>query len=71
MSYRALLKIKGKLDLLNPELALDRGYGIILNSEGKMVKSIDNLHLDDLLNIVLKDGRINTIVKAIEKEEIK
>lgn len=59
--------LKNSLDLLNPLLALDRGYGILMNKDGKLIKSIENAVLNEEIDILLKDGQINTIVKAIDK----
>ena len=59
--------LKNSLDLLNPLLALDRGYGILMNKDGKLIKSIENVILNEEIDILLKDGQINTIVKAIDK----
>ena len=51
-----------KLDALSPLKTLERGYGIIkLNN--KAVTSIKNLNKDDLINIELKDGSVNAIIK--------
>ena len=62
-----LSALKNNLDILNPLLALDRGYGILMGKEGKLIKSIEDAILDEEINILLKDGRISTIVKAIDK----
>ncbi|MBU5426659.1 exodeoxyribonuclease VII large subunit [Tissierella pigra] len=59
--------LKNSLDLLNPLLALDRGYGILMNKDGKLIKSVENIVLNEEIDILLKDGQINTIVKAIDK----
>ncbi|WMM26914.1 exodeoxyribonuclease VII large subunit [Tissierella sp. MB52-C2] len=62
-----LSALKNNLDILNPLLALGRGYGILMDKEGKLIKSIEDAILDEEINILLKDGRISTIVKAIDK----
>ena len=50
-------------DLLsvNPASALKKGYSIIRNSEGKILKSKLQVHDNQILSAVLKDGPINLI----------
>ncbi|NLY85917.1 MAG: exodeoxyribonuclease VII large subunit [Tissierellia bacterium] len=64
-----LQELKGKLELLNPNMAIDRGYGIIVDNRDNLVKSIDNINLGDKIGIILKDGKILSIVDNIEKGE--
>ncbi len=52
----------GKLDALSPLKTLERGYGIIKLND-KAVTSIKDLKKDDLINIELKDGSVNAIIK--------
>ncbi len=49
--------IKIKLDLLNPENILQKGYSITL-SEGKIVKSVKDLNKGAKLTTKLKDGEV-------------
>lgn len=65
-----LLEIKGKLDLLNPLLALEKGYGILLNKENKLIKSTLDLEIDDYIEILLKDGKLGVVINNIDMEEI-
>lgn len=64
-----LQELKAKLEILNPRLAIDKGYGIVLDNKGNFVRSIDDIELGDEINIVLKDGKILSIVKNIDKGE--
>ena len=52
----------GKLDALSPLKTLERGYGIIKLND-KAVTSIKDLKKDDLINIELKDGSKEAIIK--------
>ena len=52
----------GKLDALSPLKTLERGYGIIKIGD-KAVTSIKDLKKDDLINIELKDGSMEAIIK--------
>ena len=51
-----------KLDALSPLKTLERGYGIIKIGD-KAVTSIKDLKKDDLVNIELKDGSKEAIIK--------
>jgi exonuclease VII large subunit len=48
---------------------MKRGYSITLNNEGKAVKSIDDVNVNDTLITLVKDGKIVTEVKKINKGE--
>lgn len=65
-----LLRLKNRLDLVNPLLAMEKGYGIITDSEGGIIKSVEDINIGDLINIILKDGKIKTSVIELEKGEI-
>lgn len=62
-----LIFLKNRLDLLNPLLGLDKGCGVLLNKQGNLIKSIDETRLGDEISILLKDGRIETVIKDIER----
>ena len=51
-----------KLDALSPLKTLERGYGIVKLND-KAITSIKDLKKDDLINIELKDGNVNALVK--------
>ena len=54
-----------KLDLLNPDNILDKGYSIIYK-DNKIVKNINSISKDDNINIVVKNGNIDAIVKGVK-----
>ncbi|MGA1862636.1 exodeoxyribonuclease VII large subunit [Deferribacter thermophilus] len=49
------------LNLTNPDNILEKGYAIVFK-EGDPITSVKNLHLEDELEIKLKDGYINGFV---------
>ncbi|HOH89536.1 MAG TPA: exodeoxyribonuclease VII large subunit, partial [Bacillota bacterium] len=60
-------KTIGKLQLLNPEAAMGRGYGIIIRkSDGKLLTSVKDMQLNEELCIKLKDGKAEVQVKRLE-----
>ena len=56
-------KTKLKLDLINPNNILSKGYSIV-KKDNKIIKSIKDIKLKDEINIVLSDGSILSEVKG-------
>ena len=63
-----LKNIIDKLELLNPLNILSRGYSITYFND-KALKSIKKINKEDILNIRLKDGFIETKVLNIKEEK--
>ena len=55
-----------KLDLLNPENILDKGYSIVYK-DNKVVKDVFSLKENDNINIIAKNGNITANVKGVDK----
>jgi exodeoxyribonuclease VII large subunit len=55
------------LDSLNPMQMMKRGYGAILDSNGKFVSSVSTLKQDDSLTITLSDGKADCKVTDIRR----
>ena len=51
-----------KIDSLSPLKTLSRGYSVVENNDGKVVKSISQVNKNDKLQVTLTDGKINVIV---------
>lgn len=62
-------KLENSLRLLNPTLSLDRGNGILIDKNGFLIKSVEEISIDDIVDIMMKDGRITSLVKNISKGE--
>ncbi len=60
-----LLNLNNQLNLRNPLNVLNRGYALVSKNE-KIITSINELNVDDLINIKIKDGNIKA--KVIRKE---
>ncbi len=73
-SYRSALKKKeasvgnasAKLDSLNPEAVLNRGYSIMTGQDGRPITQAGNLRVGELVKTRLRDGIITS--KIVEKE---
>lgn len=58
------------LSYLNPLYCLERGYGILMDSDGNIITSIDSLDKNEEFNIMLKDGIVKAKVVNINKGEL-
>ncbi len=56
--------IINKLDVLNPMNTLKRGYSIVKKDE-KVISDINNISVDDIVNISIKNGNINAKVVEV------
>lgn len=65
---KKLMKLKHQLSLLNPSIGLDNGCGILLDQNGFLIRSIDEVSLNENIAIIMKDGKLNTKVTKIHKE---
>lgn len=59
--------LKLKLDLLNPDNVLDKGYSIVYKND-KIVKNIKDVKENDELKIMVKKGNIFANVKGVDKK---
>ena len=62
--YYSVNDYKVKLDLLNPDNILDKGYSIIYK-DNKIIKDINSIGINDPINIVVKNGNIDAVVKGV------
>ena len=61
--------IKVRLDALNPENVLKRGYSYVSDKEGKAVESVKAVGIGDSVRIVLSDGTLLGEIKDIEDKD--
>ena len=58
-----------KLELLNPLAIMSKGYSVT-KKDGKVIKSVDVVKIDDKIDILVSDGIINTIVTNKRKDDL-
>ena len=62
------ISLTAKLDAMSPLKVLTRGYCVAQTANGKILRSISQVSVNDLISITLEDGRIQAqITKAEEK----
>lgn len=62
-------KLGNKLNVLSPLASMNRGYGLVLNEKKQTIKTVNNIKKGEKLNILLKDGIVETDVVKINKGE--
>jgi exodeoxyribonuclease VII large subunit len=66
---RDLSVVTSKVETLSPLAVLSRGYGISFDKDNKVIKNLEGLKEKDEIETLLKDGRIRSIIKEIEKNK--
>ncbi|WP_312649220.1 exodeoxyribonuclease VII large subunit [Aminipila sp.] len=61
--------VKDQLEALNPRNIMDRGYSAIINSEGKIINSVESIGINEKFITIMKDGSIEGIVTKIRKDK--
>ena len=62
---KELINSQTKIELLNPTNILDKGYSIV-KINNKIIKSKNDVKINDNLDIILKDGMLNSEVKGVK-----
>lgn len=53
------VEVTSILDSISPLKTLQRGYAIVANKDGKTIKSVKQLNVEDIVNVNFMDGKIN------------
>jgi len=57
------MKSVASIDALSPLKTLSRGYSVVQNKDGKVIKSIKDVNKNDELSLTLQDGNIGVVVE--------
>ena len=60
-----------KVAALNPLSILDKGYTVMSNEMGEVVRSIDQINDGSRVRMRLKDGQIDSVTTKVKKKKIK
>jgi exodeoxyribonuclease VII large subunit len=63
------LRLKDKLIALSPSRILERGYAIVTNASGKVLRSLDDISLGQTIKTQLKGGMITSTVQEKNTKE--
>ncbi len=65
LKKKSLETISAKLHSLNPKAVLSRGYGIIMK-KNKIIKTVSNIKINDIINIIIQKGEIKSKVMEVK-----
>ena len=54
------------LQALSPQRLLERGFSLVHQADGQLVRSVQQVQCGDALQLMVADGRINTVVQTTE-----
>jgi exodeoxyribonuclease VII large subunit len=54
------------LQALSPQRLLERGFSLVHQADGQLVRSVQQVQSGDALQLMVADGRINTVVQTTE-----
>lgn len=58
-----------KLDAMSPLKVLARGYAIAELPDGKIVRTVSNVHTNDDIQVTLSDGSFSAVVKSVARSD--
>ncbi len=61
--------LNSQIELMNPDNILERGYSIVFNDKGQIVRNAYELNLGDEINVKFSKGYIKSKVEEINKDE--
>ena len=59
--------ITAKLDAMSPLKVLSRGYAMVQTETGQILRSVQNVSLDDSIRITLEDGVLHATVHDLKE----
>jgi exodeoxyribonuclease VII large subunit len=68
LSRTRLVGLELRLKILNPQAVLERGYSIVTQIDGSLVKSVKQIHPEDDLQVQVSDGEFGVRVQEFKHE---
>ncbi|MDB5764140.1 MAG: exodeoxyribonuclease large subunit [Herminiimonas sp.] len=63
---QALASLSSQLELLNPQRTLERGYAIVTDGKGRVVRAPKDLHPRDIITMRLSDGSAQVGIASVQ-----
>ncbi|MCX8062753.1 MAG: exodeoxyribonuclease VII large subunit [Anaerolineales bacterium] len=57
-----------RLEALNPQAILERGYAILIKKDGAIVRSVSQVKVGEVIQARIQDGRLNTHIEEISQD---
>ncbi|MBQ9443393.1 MAG: exodeoxyribonuclease VII large subunit [Lachnospiraceae bacterium] len=64
-----LMILSEKLKGVSPHEKLTQGYSYVMDKDGRNVRDVDRLHVDDMIIIQMKNGSVEADVRSIKKND--
>ncbi len=61
----------GRLEAVSPLAVLSRGYGMVRDGGGGVIKTVSGLKKGDAISVTVSDGHIDAVVSDTRREEIR
>lgn len=63
---QALASLKSQLELLNPQRTLERGYAIVTDARGKVLRAPKDIHARDIVTVRLAKGTAQVGIASVQ-----
>lgn len=70
LKRQRFISMTSKLDAMSPLKVLTRGYAMLCNDDGDVIRSVKQVQTADTTTILLSDGKINATVNKITEEQL-
>ncbi len=70
LSRQRFIALTAKLDAMSPLKVLTRGYAMVQNSRGEVVRTTSQVHPGDTLSLQLSSGKIEACVTGVQEETL-
>lgn len=64
------VSLTAKLDAMSPLKVLGRGYSLVQNRSGEVIRSVKQIHSDEPIEIKVSDGAITAVVTATKENSL-
>jgi exodeoxyribonuclease VII large subunit len=63
---QALAALTSQLELLNPQRTLERGYAMVIDNKGKLIRSPNELHPRQAVTVRLAEGTAQVGIASVQ-----
>ncbi len=67
MQYKGMQALSTQLEMLNPQRTLERGYAIVTDEKGKIVRAPHELHPQQCVNLKLAKGSAQIAIASVQQ----
>ena len=67
---KSFVAMTSKLDAMSPLKVLSRGYSMAQKTDGKIIRSIEDVIVGDTIRLTLEDGQVQACVNSLKEHEV-